>query len=363
MMHAMAVTLAIIAMALSFSNGANDNFKGFATVWGSDTLNYRTALLLATACTLAGSIASLMLAQSLVQQFSGKGLLPDVIVNTPHFIVSVASSAAFTIAIATWAGLPVSTTHALIGGLVGAGLAADAGQLRLGILLNNFVAPLLLSPIAAALIGYLVSGLLPRIRASNCVCVDAGEPEFHPATAALTLAARPRIVIADDMQCVRLPRSFRRLSLAGFVDRLHIGSAGLICFARGLNDTPKLAALLVSAHLVNADSAYVLIALAMAAGGLLFARRVAETMSKRVTVLHHADGAAANLVTAGLVLSASAFGLPVSTTHVSVGSIAGVGVNAGSLSWHTLRQILLSWIATLPMAAFIAWGIFQLIST
>lgn len=87
---------------------------------------------------------------------------------------------------------------------------------------------------------------------------------------------------------------------------------------------------------MNAGSAYAMIAIAiaiaMAAGGLLFARRVAETMSKRVAVLRHAEGAAANFITAGLVMSASVFGLPVPTTHVSVGSIAGVGASAGSLS-------------------------------
>jgi inorganic phosphate transporter, PiT family len=71
----MTLLLILSALLLAFSNGANDNFKGFATVWGSKTLNYRQALLLATIATLLGSLASLFLAESLVQQFSGKGFM------------------------------------------------------------------------------------------------------------------------------------------------------------------------------------------------------------------------------------------------------------------------------------------------
>ena len=111
------------ALFVAFSKGANDNFKGFATVWGSDMLNYRQALTLATIATVAGSLASLMLAETLVQQFSGIGLVPDAVISAPMFIISVASGAAVTVYLATQIGFPVSTTHALIGGLVGAGLA------------------------------------------------------------------------------------------------------------------------------------------------------------------------------------------------------------------------------------------------
>lgn len=112
--------IVIAALFLAFSNGANDNFKGFATIWGSDTLNYRQALTLATLATLAGCFAALFLAESLVQNFSGKGLVADTVVNTPLFILSVSCGAAVTIFLATRLGYPVSTTHALIGALIGA---------------------------------------------------------------------------------------------------------------------------------------------------------------------------------------------------------------------------------------------------
>ena len=80
----------------------------------------------------------------------------------------------------------------------------------------------------------------------------------------------------------------------------------------------------------------------MALGGLLFAKRVAHTMSRRISLLNHRDGLAANLTTAPIVLLASRFGLPVSTTHVAVGAIAGVGASGGTLNGSALRGILLA---------------------
>lgn len=352
-----------IALFLSFGNGANDNFKGFATVWGSKTLSYRNALLLATVATVAGSLLSLFLAEGLVQQFSGKGLLPDAIVSAPHFILSVGIGAALTVIIATRAGLPISTTHALIGGLVGAGLASSAGEVQFAKLWNAFMLPLLFSPVVAAVLGFLVDRLLHlRSTAEDCACVLSAEPILASESGVATIQIiAPRLVIANDATCDKLAQPAARFSIVHVLDRLHILSAGLICFARGVNDTPKLAALLIAAHLLDSHISIVLIAIVMALGGLIFARRVAETMSRRVTSMNHRQGVAANLITAALVLSASKFGLPVSTTHVSVGSIAGVGAGADSLNWNTLRNILLSWVATLPMAAGIAWIALKLI--
>ena len=140
------------ALFIAFSNGANDNFKGFATVWGSDTLSYRRALTLATIATVLGSLVSLLLADGLVAQFSGKGLVPDALANTPAFILSVTFGAALTVFFATRLGLPISTTHALIGGLLGAGLGRSQALVNFDKLLNSFLLPLLLSPLLAGVI-------------------------------------------------------------------------------------------------------------------------------------------------------------------------------------------------------------------
>lgn len=350
-----------IALFLAFGNGANDNFKGFATVWGTDALTYRQALILATLATLAGSLLSLYLANSLVQQFSGKGLLPPQIVDAPRFIASVGLGAALTVIIATRAGLPISTTHALLGGLVGAGLAASPGELQLGRLGNTFVLPLLLSPVLAAVLGWLAYRfLLLRPVEADCACVVDAPLVATPSRAVLQHIAAPQLVIAARGQCDQLEAPLARLAIPRLLDRLHIFSASLICFARAVNDTPKLAALLVAAHMLHAQTSIALIAAVMALGGLLLSRRVAETMSRRVTRMDPTQGLSANLITATLVLGASQFGLPVSTTHVSVGAIAGVGAGGATLNTSALRTILLSWLATLPLAAGLAWLALQL---
>ena len=346
----------------AFSNGANDNFKGFATVWGSNTLNYRQALVLATVATLTGSLVSLGLADTLVQQFSGKGLVNQAAVNAPGFILSVALGAAATVWLATRLGLPISTTHALIGGLVGAGLGQSGGEVHVDKLANNFLLPLLLSPLLAAGLGVLAYRLL-RLRPAqrDCVCVVTSQLAVAaPAGVPVGRVALPSLVLAPAVDCARLDTAVR-LSVPRSLDRLHVLSAMSICFARAVNDTPKLAALLLAARLLNAQVSIALIAAAMAVGGLLFAKRVARTMSQRVARMDHGQGLAANLITAALVLLASKFGLPVSTTHVAVGSIAGVGASARTLDWQALRNVLLSWLATMPLAATAAWLVARLV--
>lgn len=352
----MEIILIGTALFIAFGNGANDNFKGFATVWGSGVLSYRRALVLATLATLAGSLLSLALAQSLIAQFSGRGLVPDAVAAAPSFMLHAGAGAALTVFAATRAGLPVSTTHALIGGLIGAGLAEPGGEMRYGALASQFLLPLLASPLVAATLGMLASRVLRLRPDADCACVIAPSPALVAqgggslALASRAVSSAPTFVIAADAHCQRQPGLIARLSLPDIADRAHVLSAAAICFARGVNDTPKLAA-----QIMDASSAVFAIAAVMAADGIIYARRVAETMSKRVTRLDNGQGLAANLITAGLVLVASKFGLPVSTTHVSVGSIAGVGAAAGTLDWTTVRNIALAWIVTLPLAATIAW--------
>lgn len=351
------------ALIVAFSNGANDNFKGFATVWGSGTLNYRQALTLATVATIAGSLASLLLAETLVQQFSGKGLVPDAVASAPLFIMSVASGAAVTVFLATRLGFPISTTHALIGGLIGAGLGQTGGAVHFDKLANTFLLPLLVSPILAAMLGILAYWLFRLAPVEkDCACVIAPTQALTPAVdgTLVSRVAMPSLVLASDSACESLETPLR-VSVSRSMDRLHVLSAMSICFARGVNDTPKLTALLIAAHLLQPSMSIAMIGSAMALGGILFARQVAQTMSQRVTRMDHAQGLAANLITTALVLFASKLGMPVSTTHVAVGSIAGVGASAKTLNWHALRNVLLSWIATLPLAASVAWSVGRLI--
>ncbi len=235
------VLLSLLFLAtcfLAYSDGANDNSKGVATLFGSGTTNYKVAIGWATGTTFLGSICSIFLAATLVSNFSGKGLVPDAVAAMPQFLLAVAIGAGVTVLLATLLGFPVSTTHSLVGALTGAGFVAAGTALNIGLLGNRFFLPLLLSPLIAA-------------------------------------------------------------------------------------------------------------------GGLLGARKVAETISHRITRLNHGQGFTANLVTGFLVVVASRFGLPVSTTHVSVGSLFGIGVVTRNADGRVVGGILLSWLLTLPVAAVV----------
>lgn len=125
-------------------------------------------------------------------------------------------------------------------------------------------------------------------------------------------------------------------------DGLHFCSAGAVCFAHGLNDTPKIAALLLLAPGFDLHWIIILVATAMLLGGVFNARQVAETMSHKITTITHEQGLSANLVTALLVTFASKLGMPVSTTHVSVGSLFGIGLVSGKANSGVIRSIALS---------------------
>lgn len=127
----LATALFIATCFLAYANGSNDNFKGVITLFGSDTTDYRRALWWATLTTAAGSVCSVFLAQTLIHNFSGKGLVPDAVAGKPDFLLAVVIGAALTVILATLTGFPISTTHSLIGALVGSGLMAVSAQVNL----------------------------------------------------------------------------------------------------------------------------------------------------------------------------------------------------------------------------------------
>lgn len=133
---------------LAYSNGANDNFKGVATLFGSRTTNYKYAIWWATITTFAGSMASIFLAHGLVSTFSGKGLVPQSISISPEFLTAVAIGAAITVMVATVTGFPISTTHGLTGALVGAGFIAIGSQVNFAVLRTTFFCLFYLVPLS-----------------------------------------------------------------------------------------------------------------------------------------------------------------------------------------------------------------------
>lgn len=131
---------------------------------------------------------------------------------------------------------------------------------------------------------------------------------------------------------------------------IHWTSAGAISFSRTLNDTPKIAALVLTAKLAGPEQSFLLVGALMAVGGFMAARGVARTMSQKVTQIEPVSGMSANLVAALLVGIASRFGLPVSTTHVTMGGIFGIGIGRRErTNWKMVTQIVLAWLVTMPL--------------
>jgi PiT family inorganic phosphate transporter len=365
--------LFLATLFLAYSNGANDNFKGVATLFGSGATNYKRAITWATVTTLAGSVCSIFFAQALVRNFSGKGLVPDALTVSPHFLLAVALGAGLTVMVATVAGFPVSTTHSLTGALIGSGLIAVGAQVNLAILGNSFFLPLLLSPLIAIFFGSVLYLLARALRFKMgvskewCVCIGETEQIIPiPQPVSILAVARiplPDISIGTVERCTQRYRgNMLGLDAQKLIDLLHFISAGSVSFARGLNDTPKIVALLLIIKAMGLQWGMLTVTAGMALGGLINARKVAVTMSKKITPLNHGQGFTANLVTALLVIFASRFGLPVSTTHVSVGSLFGIGLVTRQANLRVISQIMLSWIFTLPIAAILSGLVYAILT-
>ena len=368
------ILLFLATCFLAYSNGANDNFKGVASLYGSRTAGFRTALAWATVTTFAGSISAIFLAQSLLKKFSGKGLVPDPLVGSPGFLLAVVLGAALTVILATVTGFPVSTTHALTGALTGGGLVAAGAQVNFAALGKNFVTPLVLGPVLAIALGAALYLALRFVRLRFgltkewCACVGVEQrvvamPQPASLFARAASATEITATIGEVESCTeRYAGSFLGVRAQGLMDALHFLSAGVVSFARGLNDTPKIAAMLLLLHALDIRWGFAAIAAMMAVGGLLSARKVAETMSKKITAMNHGQGFSANFATGVLVILASVYGLPVSTTHVSVGALFGIGLTTGNANPRVMRNIVLSWVITLPCAGALSAAAYWVIA-
>lgn len=368
----MLILMVLAVLLVAFANGANDNFKGVATLFGCGAAGFGRVLGYATLATLAGSAAAILLGGALARTFSGRGLVPDPLTSDPRFLIAVASAAALTILLATRLGMPISTTHALVGGLSGAGFAAAGSALRWGAIAKTLAYPLLLSPLVAALLTFLLYNLFRGARLwlgigkESCVCVGntLEAVDLGPDGLAFLRSTGVALSLGELSSCrSRYSGEVVGVQAQDALDRLHFVSAGAVSGARGLNDTPKIVGLLLAAApMLGSAWWYTAVAMVIAVGGLLGARRVAETMSRRISRMNEGQAFSANLATALLVTAASTFGMPVSTTHVSVGAIFGIGLANGRANWSSILQILLAWVTTLPAAGLLGAGVYLLVA-
>ncbi len=359
----MLLSLALVAMVLllSYYNGANDISKGIATLAGSGTVKDRTAVLWGTITTLLGALVAIGLTSALVRTFSS-GIVTSPITSA-IFPLTVALGACSWLFIATTTGLPVSTTHAITGGLVGAGLALFGAEgIAWSLLLKKIALPLAISPLVSFGLAQLLFPMM-RLALGNaqqyCVCMEVQ----HVAPVVLsggTLALRraPREVIIDKNEnCNRTISGPVKLNV---LDGLHWLTSGLTSFARGMNDTPKIAALLIGFGFLSSASnnaaLFAIVAFAMTLGGLLNGRKVLNTLARKITAIDPLTGFTANLGAAALIIAGSIYGLPFSTTHVATSAIVGISTRTqGGARWRVVRDILLAWLVTLPTAAVIAY--------
>lgn len=383
----MTIVLIIAVICLAYSNGANDNFKGVATLYGSGAASFERARLWATTTTIAGSLLSIFLAASLAKRFTGNGLVPTEIANSSELLVSVGAAGAMTILLATIVGMPTSTTHALTGALTGIALLVSGGQwstIPFARLWSSFFMPLLLSPLLAFVFAGIAYVILRKIRIAmgvtrhTCVCIgpkkepvpifasvsssDFREVSHYSALDPDKKMEHLSMAIGESPECVeRYQGRVAGVNAQSAVETMHYASAGAVCFARAVNDTPKIAALLMIGGSIGVWKLGI-VAAAMAIGGVIQSRKVAETMSNGITKLNPGQGLTGNLVTAMLVIGASRFGVPVSTTHVSVGSIFGIGVAGGKPHWSTVGKIGTTWLTTLPLGALLGAGIYYVLT-
>ena len=255
----MTLVFLFVVILLSAANGANDNFKGMATLWGSDTLSYRRALLLANAATFAGGCVALVFGAALLKTFSGKGIVaPETLANN-EFALAFSIGAAATVGLATLLRYPISTTHAIVGALAGSAFALDGSASVFSSLFGKAFVPLLFSPLLAMGLTYVLwqTGLL-------------WQASRWTASVPVALAAGPQ-------RNVSIP--FSGQATSQLEDKGHIASGLTVCFARGVNDTPKIASILLLSQslALSKQEIVVLIAFFMVVGGFFFSANIARS--------------------------------------------------------------------------------------
>jgi inorganic phosphate transporter, PiT family len=345
----------VLVAGLAAANGSNDVPKGVATLAGAGVTRYRTAIVWGTVTTMIGCLCSIALAASMTALFS-KGIIEGA--TDANFALAVLAGACFWVGLATILRLPVSTTHAIIGGMVGAGLLLSAGGVSWSAVGGKLVLPLLLSIVVA----YGISLVLALLAGAGRAALTTRRQALPPGDELVGTGKTGQTATAT----VTAPADTETAGAKGsrLLTATHWITSGATGFARGLNDTPKIVAIgafaLVPAGL-RPWHIMLLVAIAMAAGSLAGGMRVAKKLGEGVVKMNHREGFLANLTTATLVGVGAGYGLPMSTTHVSTGAIAGsAGTNLRRLSAATLRNFLIAWLVTPPVAGLVAAAVFAI---
>ena len=314
----------VLAVAFDYINGFHDTANAIATSVATKALRPQHAILMAAAFNFIGAFAGTAVAKTI-----GKSLVDEA--TTTQTIVAAALIGAIVWNLITWRwGIPSSSSHALIGGLLGATVLAVGPQaLLIDGILSKVLIPLVSSPIAGFLIGFLLMLALYWIF-----------------------------------------RGFDRKPLGRVFKVLQVFSAGYMAFAHGSNDAQKTMGIitlaLFAAGLIPSVDVPVWVVLtaatAISLGTAVGGWRIMKTMGHRVVELEPIHGFAAETTAASVLLVTAHLGMPVSTTHVISSAIMGVGSSRGTraVRWGVARRILAAWVITIPITATIGaltWAI------
>ncbi len=304
------------ALAFDFTNGFHDTANAVATSISTRALSPRLAVTLAALLNFVGAFISLEVAATIA-----KGIVDAALVTPSIVFAGLVGAIAWNLA--TWYfGLPSSSSHALIGGVVGAAFVAEGGEAVLGSgLLDKVVVPALLAPVLAFVVGGLAILVAYRIVGRQ----------------------RPGSVV----------RGFRLGQLI---------SASLLALSHGTNDAQKTMGIIFLALVANGNLApdadvpnwvVVSAATAIALGTYVGGWRIIRTMGSRIIKMDPAQGFAAQGVGATVIMAASHVGFPLSTTHVISGAIMGTGAakRVSAVRWGVAGNIVTAWVLTLPAAA------------
>lgn len=365
----LAIALVIgLGVFLAYANGSNDVSKGIATLAGSGLSSYRRAIVWGTIWTGAGGLAGGALAKSMVSRF-GKGLLAEGVTPSLAASTAVLVGAATWVMVATHTRRPVSTTHAIVGSIAGVGLVGyGLHGVNWSTFAGKIVLPLMLSPVFSLLItaAILRAWKLLGSNTAECVCASPVSVQILPTGPHLStgsaLIAVPlpalQVRVGSQESCATAAHEGLRLTINHF----HWLTSAGVCFARGMNDAPKMVALIlalaaVAHYSLTLETSFAMVSIGMMAGSLVSGRRVTHVLAEDITRMDHREGFVANFVTGLLIGPGAALGLPMSTTHVTSGAIVGIGAQSGAgLNHKVLRSMLFAWLITLPAAAAIGTG-------
>ncbi|GAA3607896.1 low-affinity phosphate transporter PitH [Marihabitans asiaticum] len=314
------LVIVLLAMAFTYTNGFHDAANAIATSVSTRALTPRAAVTMAALANLVGAFFGARVAETI-----GAGLVDPPSGSTGLVLAAVALVAATIWNLLTWwLGMPVSSTHALIGALGGA-VVVGGGAIHWEQMTTRVLLPMIASPALGLALAYLGTSILLR-RASA-------------------------------VPAHRARRGFRAAQT---------GSAALVAFGHGMQDAAKAAgvvvlALVVSGHHDGADARIpfwllVLSAVVISAGTLAGGWRIVRTLGARISPLGPAEGFVAEATAALILYTATALHAPISTTHAITASITGAGLTGGAraVRWRVVRSIVLAWVLTFPGAAALA---------